>query len=448
MMKRIVSVHFDKPRANELAAYEELGGYRSLNRLFRMNPSEVVEEVKKSGLRGRGGAGFSAGVKWGFVPKEMNRPKYLCVNADEGEPGTFKDRKILVLDPHRLIEGIIICCWAVGIHKAYVYVRGEYDTPIRKLQAAIDEAYGRGYLGKHINGSGFDLDIYVHRGAGAYICGEETGLIESLEGKKGQPRPKPPYPAIVGLFGCPTVVNNVETLSALPFIINEGWEAYTALGTPKSTGTMLFSISGKVERPGVYEGEFGVNLWDFIEKSTGGVKGGRALKAVIPGGSSSPILTAEEARNTNLDYESIAAAGSMLGSGAIMVLSEDDCIVKALKVISRFYAHESCGQCPPCREGTYWIARLAERLEKGEGQSGDPDLILDICPNMMGTTVCVLSDAMALPARSYVQKFRGEFEEHIRQKRCPLTAGGGRGALDRAQPASTARDRGRQDPRH
>jgi len=421
MSKRIISVNFDKPDANKLSVYEGLGGYRSIAKLFRMNPSEVIEEVKKSGLRGRGGAGFSAGMKWSFVPKDMNRPKYLCVNADEGEPGTFKDRKILVLDPHRLIEGIIICCWAVGIHAAYVYVRGEYDTPIRKLQEAIDEAYAKGYLGKHIFGSGFDLNVYVHRGAGAYICGEETGLIESLEGKKGQPRPKPPYPAVIGLFGCPTVVNNVETLSALPFIISEGWEAYAALGTEKSKGTMLFSISGKVERPGVYEETFGVNLWEFIERVTGGVKGGRRLKAVIPGGSSSPILTADEARAVSLDYESIAAAGSMVGSGAIIVLSEDDCIVKALRVISRFYAHESCGQCPPCREGTFWLARLAERLDKGEGRPGDPDLILDLCPNMMGTTVCVLSDAMALPARSYVQKFREEFETHIKDKRCPFS---------------------------
>jgi len=421
MSKKIVSAHFDKPNANTLSVYEELGGYRSLAKLFAMNPADVIEEVKKSGLRGRGGAGFSAGMKWSFVPKDSVKPKYLCVNADEGEPGTFKDRKILVLDPHALVEGIVICSWAVGIHAAYVYVRGEYDTPIKKLQAAIDEAYAKGYLGKNIRGSGFDLDVVVHRGAGAYICGEETGLIESLEGKKGQPRPKPPYPAVIGLFGCPTVVNNVETLSALPFILTNGWEAYAAIGTEKSKGTMLFSISGMVERPGVYEEAFGVNLWEFIERSTGGMRGGRRLKAVIPGGSSSPILTAEEARSVSLDYESIAAAGSMLGSGAIIVLSEDDCVVKALHVISRFYAHESCGQCPPCREGTYWLTRLAERLEKGEGHPGDLDLILEICPNMMGTTVCVLSDAMALPARSYVQKFREEFERHIREKRCPLS---------------------------
>jgi len=421
MSKQILSAHFGNPDAYKLDTYVKLGGYRSLDTLFKTDPGDVIENVKKSGLRGRGGAGFSAGMKWSFVPKAIDKPKYLCINADEGEPGTFKDRKILVLDPHRLIEGAIICCYAVGIHAAYIYIRGEYDTPIRRFQGALDEAYANGYLGKNIKGSGFDLDIYIHRGAGAYICGEETGLIESVEGKKGQPRPKPPFPAVIGLFNCPTVVNNVETLSNLPYIINEGSEAYAALGTEKSKGTMLFSISGEVQRPGVYEQEFGVNLWEFIEGATGGMKEGKTLKAVIPGGSSSPVLTAEEARNTVLDYESIAAAGSMLGSGAIMVLSEDVCMAKALKVITRFYAHESCGQCPPCREGTFWLARIADRIERGEGKPDDLDLILDICPYMMGMTVCVLADAIAMPARSYIQKFRGEFEQHINEKRCPRT---------------------------
>ncbi len=336
MSKQIISTNFDKADAHKLEVYEKLGGYRSLEKVFKMKPEEIIDHVKKSGLRGRGGAGFSAGMKWGFVPKSIDKPKYLCVNADEGEPGTFKDRKILQLDPHRMIEGIITCSYAVGIHTAYIYIRGEYTKPRLRTEQAIDEAYAKGYLGKNIMDSGFDLDVVVHRGAGAYICGEETGLIESLEGKKGQPRAKPPYPAVIGVFGCPTVVNNVETLAALPFIMNEGWEAYARLGTEKSAGTMLFSISGSVERPGVYEEEFGVNLWDFIERSTGGVRGGRKLKAVIPGGSSAAILTAEEAGSTNLDYESLAAAGSMVGSGAIMVLGEDDCVVKALRVIARF----------------------------------------------------------------------------------------------------------------
>ena len=421
MSQTIISSNFRKKDSHKLAVYESSGGYRSLKTVFGMTPGDVIEHVKKSGLRGRGGAGFSTGMKWSFVPKDIDKPKYLCVNADEGEPGTFKDRKILQLDPHMMIEGVITCCYAVGIHTAYVYVRGEYVVPMKRLQQAIDEVYEKGYLGKNIMGSGFDLDIVVHRGAGAYICGEETGLIESLEGKKGQPRPKPPYPAVIGVFGCPTVVNNVETLAALPFIMNEGWEAYAKIGTEKSAGTMLFSISGSVERPGVYESEFGVNLWDFIEKSTGGVRGGRKLKGVIPGGSSSAILTSEEARVTALDYESIAAAGSMVGSGAIMVLSEDDCIVKALQVVARFYAHESCGQCPQCREGTYWVSQIVEQIENGEGSDNDVQRILDTCPLLLGATVCVLADSLAIPAKSYIEKYRDEFDQHIRDKRCPLS---------------------------
>ncbi len=283
----IISTRFDKKDNHTLAGYLANGGYRTLAKLFGMKPDDVIEEVKRSGLRGRGGAGFPTGMKWSFVPKNTDKPKYLCVNADEGEPGTFKDRYILKFDPHALIEGIIVCCYAVGIKTAYVYIRGEYDFPIARFSAAVEEAYAKGYLGRNIQGSGFDLDVVVHRGAGAYICGEETGLIESLEGKKGQPRPKPPFPAVVGAFGCPTVVNNVETIAALPWIMENGADAYAAIGTEKSKGTMLFSISGMVERPGVYESEFGVNLWDFIEKSTGGIKGGKKLKAVIPGGSSS-----------------------------------------------------------------------------------------------------------------------------------------------------------------
>jgi NADH-quinone oxidoreductase subunit F len=420
MAEVILSARFDVPDNNKLEVYKQQGGYRSLEKAFAMSPDDLIEEVKKSGLRGRGGAGFPAGMKWSFVPKDIDKPKYLCVNADEGEPGTFKDRKILELDPHALIEGIIICCRAVGIETAYVYVRGEYDYPIARFQAAIDEAYASGLLGKNIQGSGTNVDVVVHRGAGAYICGEETGLIESIEGKKGQPRPKPPFPAIVGLFNCPTVVNNVETISNLPWIINNGGDAYAKIGVGRSTGSMLFSISGMVKSPGVYEEAFGVNLWDFIEEKTGGMLDGHELKAVIPGGSSSPILTAEEARNTSLDYESIAEAGSMLGSGAIMVVSDKICLVKALDVAMRFYAHESCGQCPPCREGTFWLSRLVNRIERGEGVPGDVDKIAGICPNLMGRTVCVLADAAAMPAASYVEKFRDEFEAHIEQKCCPM----------------------------
>ncbi len=420
MSSKILSVNFDLKDSHTLRVYEETGGYQAIRKILGRPGDEITEEVKKSGLRGRGGAGFPAGVKWGFVPKGTDKPKYLCVNADEGEPGTFKDRQIMEKDPHKLIEGILICSYAVGIEKAFIYVRGEYVFQIQRLNDAIAEAYEKGYLGKNILGSGFNLELVVHRGAGAYICGEETGLIESLEGRKGQPRPKPPFPAVVGAFGCPTVVNNVETLSSLPFIINEGADAYASLGTEKSTGTMLFSISGMVEKPGVYEEKFGVNLWEFIEERAGGVLDGKKLKAVIPGGSSSPILTAEEARNTVLDYEAVAAAESMLGSGAIIVLSEDVCIVKALQVVTRFYAHESCGQCPPCRIGTQWLSQIVDRIESGGGEMEDLDLLLDICPQMMGRTICVMCDAAAMPTESYVKKFREEFEEHIRLKRCPV----------------------------
>jgi NADH-quinone oxidoreductase subunit F len=412
---KIISARFDVKNSHQLATYVQQGGYSTLSKVFATKPDDVIEEVKRSGLRGRGGAGFPTGMKWSFIPKSTDKPKYLCVNADEGEPGTFKDRLILERDPHALIEGIIICCHAVGIKTAYIYVRGEYDFPLARLTAAVDEAYAEGYLGKNIKGSGTDVDVVVHRGAGAYICGDETGLIESLEGKKGQPRPKPPFPAVVGVFDCPTVVNNVETISALPWIMTNGADAYAAIGTEKSKGTMLFSISGMVENPGVYEGAFGVNLWDFIEQSTGGVKDGKRLKAVIPGGSSSAIFTAEEARNTQLDYESVAAAGSMVGSGAIMVLDEDTCVVKALEVVLRFYAHESCGQCPPCREGTYWLYEIVHRIREGKGRPEDIDLMLSICPDMMGRTICVLADSAAIPAASYIKKFRPEFEAYIQR---------------------------------
>jgi NADH-quinone oxidoreductase subunit F len=426
MPKKVISLRFDDPNNYTLDGYRANDGYKSLEKLFAMDSDAVIEEVKKSGLRGRGGAGFPTGMKWSFVPRNTSKPKYLCVNADEGEPGTFKDRLILEHDPHALIEGIIVCSYAVGIEKAFVYIRGEYDVQIARFQGAVREAYDAGIIGKGAVG-GHDLDIVVFKGAGAYICGEETGLIESLEGKKGQPRPKPPFPAVEGAFGCPTVVNNVETLAALPWIINTGADAYASMGTEKSTGTMLFSISGMVERPGVFESEFGVNLWDFIEQSTGGVKGGKKLKAVIPGGSSAPILTADEARSISLDYESLQRAGSMVGSGAIMVLDEDTCIVKTLEVGLRFYAHESCGQCPPCREGTYWLYEIVKRIRDGKGHPDDIDLILSICPDMMGRTVCVLADAAAMPAESYVRKFRSEFEAYIDDKNPPqrkLLAGG------------------------
>lgn len=419
MTTRVISARFGDAANATLDGYRKNGGYASLEKLFAMQPDEVIAEVKKSGLRGRGGAGFPTGMKWSFVPKQSERPKYLCVNADEGEPGTFKDRKILEYDPHMMIEGIIVCCYAVGIKTAFVYVRGEYDEPRAHLERAVADAYAAGLLGNNVAGRGIQIDVVVHRGAGAYICGEETGLIESLEGKKGQPRVKPPFPAIEGAFGGPTVVNNVETLSALPWIIQHGATEYAKMGTEKSPGTMLFSISGMVQHPGVYETEFGINLWDFIETSTGGVMPGRTLKAVIPGGSSSPILSADEARRIQLDYESFAAAGTMVGSGAIMVLDDTVSIPNMLRVLLRFYAHESCGQCPPCREGTYWLYETIARLCRGEGHAEDIDTMLSVCPNMMGRTVCVLADAAAMPTRAYLTKFRAEFEAMIPEHPAP-----------------------------
>ncbi len=416
----LLTRNFANPESWTLAAYERAGGYRVFRSALTQDPAALIQLVKDSGLRGRGGAGFPTGLKWSFVPKDPPSPKYLCVNADESEPGTFKDRYLLELDPHALIEGILITSFAVGIHHAYVYIRGEFGLPWRRLQAAVREAYGRGYLGRNIAGSGFDLEVTVHRGAGAYICGEETGLIESLEGKKGQPRTKPPFPAVKGVFGGPTVVNNVETLMALPWILEHGPAAYRAYGTEKSPGTKLFSVSGNVARPGVYEIPLGLPLRALVYDLCGGIPGGKKMKANIPGGSSVPVLTGEEAERVNLDYESLAAAGTMLGSGGMIVLDEDTCMVWALAVIEKFYAHESCGQCTPCREGTGWLRDLIYRLEAGGGTSGDMDKILSITRNMIGTTICVLSDAAAMPAASFVQKFRGEFDAHVGAGRCPI----------------------------
>jgi len=399
--------------------YIKAGGYEAAKKALSMSPDEVIEEVKKSNLRGRGGAGFPTGLKWSFVPKETNKPKYLCVNADEGEPGTFKDRYIMEKAPHLLLEGVIIASWAVGINKAYIYIRGEYSKIALGLERAIEEAYSKGFLGKSIFGTNFDLDVYVHRGAGAYVCGEETALIESLEGKRGNPRIRPPFPATHGLYNCPTVVNNVETISSLPSIIRNGGEWFASLGTEKSGGTKLFAVSGHVKNPGVYELPLGTSLRELIYDYAGGIRGNRRLKAVIPGGSSSPILTAEEI-NISLDYESLMKAGSMLGSGAVIVMDETTCIAEVLKVITRFYAHESCGQCTPCRQGTPWMAKIAERIASGKGEKGDVDLLIDIANSIMGKTICPLGDAAAMPVLAICNKFRAELEEHIREKKCPI----------------------------
>ncbi len=417
---KLVSEYFGNENARDLQWYRDHGGYESALEALKMPPEEVIEEILKSNLRGLGGAGFPTGMKWKFVPKNSDKPKYLAVNADEAEPGTFKDKYIMTWDPHRLIEGIIICCHAVGIRTAYIYIRGEYAHPYYRLQKAVDEAYAAGVLGSSVLGQDFSLEVFIHRGAGAYICGEETGLLESLEGKKGWPRLKPPFPALVGLFGCPTVINNVETIAHLPKIVEKGGEWFAGLGVERSGGTRLFCLSGLVKQPGVYELPMGTPMRELIYDHGGGLLEDRELKAVIPGGSSAPILEAN-CLDLPLDFDSLSQAGSMLGSGGIMVLSDQVCIVKALCVVTRFYAHESCGQCTPCREGTGWLDKILSRMVAGGGRESDLETLLGIASNMMGTSICALSDAAALPVQSYVTKFRSEFEYHIRNGSCDVT---------------------------
>ncbi|MEE4240985.1 MAG: NADH-quinone oxidoreductase subunit NuoF [Desulfopila sp.] len=413
MEVKILSAKFDIPDAHTLEVARQHGAYETLDKLFAMPPEDVIEEVKKSGLRGRGGAGFPAGVKWSFLPKDTGKPVYLAVNSDESEPATFKDRYILVRDPHMLIEGIIICCYAIGCHDTYIYIRGEYTSQVRILQKAIDEAYGAGYLGNSVAGHDFRLDVTVHRGAGAYVCGEETALLESVEGKKGQPRSKPPFPAVVGLYGCPTIINNVQSIASLPFIIEKGADAYKAYGTEKSSGTHLFGISGHVEKPGMYELPLGLPLLEVLDKVAGGVWKGRELKGVIPGGSSTPVLTPAEAATVTLDYESMAEHGTMFGSGGIVVLDETVDIVALVKNLIDFYHHESCGQCTPCREGLGWMLKIVKKIIAGEGSIEDIELLLELCDNIEMKTVCVLSAACTMPVRSYIRKFRHEFEAYV-----------------------------------
>jgi NADH-quinone oxidoreductase subunit F len=419
MTQRILSVNFETEDSHLLASYERAGGYTAMRKALRMQPDEVTEEVKKSGLRGRGGAGFPAGVKWGFIPKNNGRPIYLCVNADESEPGTFKDRYIMDRDPHMLIEGIIITCWAIRCKDCYIYIRGEYESTRRNLQRAIDEAYAKGYLGEDVAGSSWRLDVTIHKGAGAYICGEETGLLESLEGKKGYPRIKPPFPAVVGLFQCPTIINNVETIASVPWILENGGEAYAAIGVGKSTGTKLWCISGHVKRPGLYETPLGVPFRELLEDYAGGMRNpGRPLKAVIPGGSSVPVLTADEALGAKMDYESLGELGTMLGSAGVIVMEEGTCMVWALATLTRFYADESCGQCTPCREGTGWVNDIIWRIERGGASPDEIALVQNLCDNMIGKTICVLADACVMPVKSFLKKFGSEFDAHIQNGRC------------------------------
>ncbi len=420
MSELILSKRFNVKESHRMETYLSDGGYCAAEKALKtMQPEVIIEEVKVSNLRGFGGAGFPTGMKWSFLPKERKKPVYLTVNADEGEPGTFKDRYILEKDPHALIEGMIISCFAIGCHKAYVYVRGEYAKPARILQGAIDEAYTKNFLGKNIFGTGFDLDVYIHLGAGAYICGEETALLESLEGKKGFPRLKPPFPAIIGLFGSPTIINNVETLACLRTIIERGGKAFASLGCEKNGGTHLFSLSGHVERPGVYELPMGTPLTDLIYKQGGGIRGGKQLKAVVPGGMSAAVLKASEV-NVALDYESLKKAGTMLGSAGIIVMDETTCMVEALLVTAHFFAHESCGQCSPCREGTGWYYKVVKRIYEGKGRMQDLETLLSIPVNMGGNTICAFADGAAMPFSSYPSKFRDEFEYHIREGKCDL----------------------------
>ncbi len=415
----VLSQRFRAQDSEKIETYIRDDGYQSARKaLTQMTLDQVIAEVTKSNLRGLGGAGFPTGKKWSFIPKESAKPKFLVVNADEGEPGTIKDRYIITKDPHRLIEGIIIASYATGCRKAYIYIRGEYVKPTQILEQAIQDAYRYGFLGKRMFNSDFELEVVVHRGAGAYICGEETALLESLEGKKGFPRLKPPFPAISGLFASPTVINNVETLSCAPSILQKGGEWFAKLGYSKAGGTRLYSVSGHVQKPGLYEASQGVTLRRLIE-AAGGVEQGRHIKAVIPGGISAKILRADEI-DVHMDFDSLLAAGTMAGSAGIIVMDDTACMVRALWYASKFFAHESCGQCSPCREGTGWVFKVVDRLMSGQGRAEDLNNLLGIASGMEGRTICVFADAAAWPVQSYISKFRDEFEFHIREKRCHL----------------------------
>jgi NADH-quinone oxidoreductase subunit F len=403
--------------SHSLADYRARGGYAALEKALReLTPAQVGEQAKASGLQGRGGAGFQTGLKWEFVSKDAP-VVYLCCNVDEGEPGTFKDRWILEHSPHQLLEGMLLASYSLHVRHAFAYIRGEFDLPLRRLQGALEEARAAGLVGENILGSGFACDIVIHRGAGAYVCGEESSLINSLEGKKGFPRNKPPFPAVKGLYQKPTVVNNVETLATVPWILVNGAPQYAAMGVKKTPGTRLFGVSGHVEKPGLFEKPTGYPLARLIREDAGGILGGRALKAVIPGGSSTPILTAAEVESVTLDPESMAKAGSMLGSGAVIVVAEGTCMVTLLQVLSRFYAHESCGQCTPCREGTAWMNAILERILAGKGVPGDLDALRSIPAGIRGNTICALGDAASMPVQSFVTKFADEFDHFVRHGR-------------------------------
>ena len=418
----VLSKYFGDPEARSLDGWRARGGYKALEQALAMDPVAIQGVVKDSGLRGRGGAGFPTGVKWSFM-KPDGKQHYLCCNADESEPGTFKDREIMRWTPHALVEGVAIAAHAIWADTAYIYIRGEFTEPLRWMNAAVKEAYDAGILGENAMGTGRRLHVRVHRGAGAYICGEETALMNSLEGRRGNPRIKPPFPAVSGLFAKPTTINNVETLAAVPHILTNGAEWYRKFGradNPKSTGTKLYSVCGNVARPGNYEVPMGFSFKEFLYDVCGGPPPGRRFKAIIPGGSSVPILTPEECEGALMDYEGFVAAGTMLGSGGVICFDDAQCMVRQIARLARFYAHESCAQCTQCREGTAWTTKILERIEAGQGTMADLDTLLEISENMTGKTICVLSDSCATPVVSGIAKFRHEFEAHITGKRCPL----------------------------
>ncbi len=414
----VLTAHWDEPDSFLLAGYRRAGGYRALSKALAMPPDEIIAMVKDSGLRGRGGAGFPTGMKWSFIPQGDGKPHYLVVNADESEPGTCKDTPLMMANPHALIEGAIIAAYAIRANEAFIYVRGEVLHVIRRLQQAVAEAYEAGYLGQDILGSGYNLDVIVHTGAGAYICGEETALLDSLEGYRGLPRLKPPFPAVAGLYACPTVVNNVESIASVPSIVQGGAAWFAGLGTEKSKGYGIFSLSGHVVTPGQYEAPLGITLRELLDLA-GGVRPGHRLKFWTPGGSSVPLLT-DEHLDVPLDFESVGAAGSQLGTRALQIFDETTCVVRAVLRWTEFYQHESCGKCTPCREGTYWMVRVLDRLEKGQGNEEDLEKLLDICDNVLGRAFCALGDGATSPITSSIQYFRDEYLEHQKRGGCPF----------------------------
>jgi len=421
----VLSKYFGDRDAIGLDGWRKRGGYVALEKALGMTPADIVGIVKDSGLRGRGGAGFPTGLKWSFMKPGDGKPHYLCCNADESEPGTFKDREIMRWTPHALIEGCAIGSYAIGAETCYIYIRGEFTEPLQRMEAAVREARAAGVIGPNAMGTGKRVDVWVHKGAGAYICGEETAMMNSLEGRRGNPRIKPPFPAVAGVFGQPTTINNVETLAAVPHILNNGADWYKKMAradNPRSTGTKLWSVCGNIARPGNYEVEMGFPFKDFLYDLCGGPPPGRKFKAVIPGGSSVPIMNMEEAEAALMDYEGMVAKGSMLGSAGCIVIDDAQCMVKQIARLARFYAHESCAQCTQCREGTAWATKIMERIEAGEGTMADLDTLLEIGDNMTGKTICVLSDSCAVPIASGIQKWRDEFEAHIKGKRCPFRA--------------------------